>query len=400
MARDHPKEFYLLFSRLAIIIKLFHASGRLASVAALSTTSPGASNLQSLVQKRSLTSQISARPYFPIFYNDVYEVKLPANHRFPMEKYRKVRLMVQERISSLSQEHQHAVECDFRVSPLATFDELTLTHDVNYVRRFLNGDMTEAEIRNAGLPWSLAGVDRALSSTGGTLAAAVAAVEEWQPQEKVLQPHSDAEPTLPRRLCWSAHIAGGTHHAFADHGEGFCIFSDIAVATNVVLQRFPSIVKNILILDLDVHQGNGNAVLFQGRPEVFTFSLHCGANYFSAKQESDLDIELPAGSTDETYLMTLHHWLRRIKEESTGKFDLIFFQAGVDVLEEDRLGRLALTQKGVQRRNDLVFQFAQDLNIPLVITMGGGYPRSNDWTPILHAHANVYLQAHQFLGRY
>jgi acetoin utilization deacetylase AcuC-like enzyme len=167
------------------------------------------------------------------------------------------------------------------------------------------------------------------------------------------------------------------------------------VAANVVLQEFPTI-QRILILDLDVHQGNGNAVLFQNNPNVLTVSMHCKANYFSAKQTSDLDIELPADCDDDTYLITLKHWLSRLKREA-GQFDLIFFQAGVDVLQHDRLGRMNLTHRGVRRRNELVFEFAQDT--PLVITMGGGYPKSEDWAPILEAHANVYIQAHQFLAR-
>lgn len=195
---------------------------------------------------------------------------------------------------------------------------------------------------------------------------------------------------------WAAHVAGGTHHAFYDRGEGFCVFSDIAVAANLMLERFPS-VRKILILDLDVHQGNGNAVLFQGRPEVVTVSLHCSANYFSEKQDSDLDVELPPDCSDQTYLVTLSHWLKTIKRES-GPYDLIFFQAGVDILKDDRLGRLAVSQKGVERRNKLVFDFATELKAPLVITMGGGYPRTDDWAPILQAHTNVYLQARQYLA--
>jgi acetoin utilization deacetylase AcuC-like enzyme len=152
-------------------------------------------------------------------------------------------------------------------------------------------------------------------------------------------------------------------------------------------------------VDLDVHQGNGNAVLFQDRPEVATFSIHCEGNFFSEKETSDLDVELPIGCNDQTYLATLNHWLNRIKrEKGDNHFDLIFFQAGVDVLEDDRLGRMSLSQKGVQRRNELVFEFARRLNVPLVICMGGGYPRTDDWTPILEAHANVYFQAHRFLG--
>lgn len=160
--------------------------------------------------------------------------------------------------------------------------------------------------------------------------------------------------------------------------------------------------------------------MFQNKPNVFTFSIHCEGNYFSKKENSDLDIELPIGCNDQTYLMTLHHWLNRIYKETTttteqqqqqqqegeeegnnndnNKFDLIFFQAGVDVLDDDRLGRMELSQKAVQRRNEFVYQFARKMNVPLVICMGGGYPKkTDDWTPIIQAHTNVYYQAYQFL---
>ena len=171
------------------------------------------------------------------------------------------------------------------------------------------------------------------------------------------------------------------------------------MAANVVLERYPTEVKRIIIVDLDVHQGNGNAVLFHDRPEVFTFSMQCKANYFSEKQQSDLDEELPVDCDDETYLATLHYWLGQFRKEQAGEFDLIFYQAGVDVLKDDRLGRMNLTQQGVQRRNQMVYDLARDLQVPLVITMGGGYPRNQDWTPILWAHARVYFQAHQYLAK-
>ena len=160
--------------------------------------------------------------------------------------------------------------------------------------------------------------------------------------------------------------------------------------------------QNVLILDLDVHQGNGNAVLFQNRSNVTTFSIQCEGNYFSQKEESDLDIELPIGCNDATYLATLNHWLNTIRRHSRtatdNKLDLIFYQAGVDILDDDRLGRMSISQDGVKRRNDMVYNFAYDLNIPLVVCMGGGYPRTDDWTPILEAHSSVYLQAHEFLA--
>jgi acetoin utilization deacetylase AcuC-like enzyme len=288
---------------------------------------------------------------------------------------------------------------EFRVSPLATEDELTTTHSPDYVSRYLRGDLTERELRNVGFPWDLQNVRRSLSSTGGTVAAAKAvceALRKRQHQQQQMQQHDSRKPII-----WAAHVAGGTHHAFYDRGEGFCVFSDIAVAANVVLRNYPDVLRRILILDLDVHQGNGNAVLFQGRSDVITFSLHCEANYFSRKEQSDLDIELPAGCTDGTYLGTLQHWLRQLKRQGGGGddyFDLVFFQAGVDVLEQDRLGRMSLTPKGVRRRNELVFDFCRELRLPLVLTMGGGYPQNEDsWQPILDAHANVYIQAWQYL---
>lgn len=286
------------------------------------------------------------------------------------------------------------------VSPLATVEELETTHCKEYIQRFLKGDQTELEQRNVGFPWSRQGVDRALSSVGGTLAAACSVCEELLVKQQQHQQHHSTTG-LSEMAPWAAHVAGGTHHAFYDYGEGFSVFSDIAVAANVVLERYPDLVKRILIIDLDVHQGNGNAVLFQDQPNVSTFSIQCEGNYFSEKQKSDLDVELPIGCNDSTYLTTLHHWLRRI-EKLTGPehYDLIFFQAGVDILKDDRLGRMDISAQGVQRRNELVYDFALRLDLPLVICMGGGYPRNpDDWTPIIDAHTTVYFQAHQYLSR-
>jgi len=338
-----------------------------------------------------------SKPYFPIFYNDVYEVNLPKGHRFPMEKYRKVREIVQqhydiEEAKELSSKIMH----QFCVSPLATWDELITTHSPEYISRFLQGDQTESELRNVGFPWSIEGVKRALSSTGGTVAAACAVCDVLLHHHSNKQEESSSINDEYYPICWSAHVAGGTHHAFYDRGEGFCIFSDIAVAANVIRQKYGSIIRKILIIDLDVHQGNGNAVLFQNRQDIVTFSLHCQGNYFSKKEISDLDIELPVGCTDETYLVTLRHWLKQIKQESQG-IDFVFFQAGVDILKKDRLGKMALTAEGVKRRNKLVYDFCSEQRLPLVITMGGGYPSNNDWTPILKAHANVYIQAYEYL---
>ena len=353
-------------------------------------------------------------PFYKIYYNDVYEVKLPPNHRFPMGKYRKTRLVIQDWVdkqllaapnSAGDGHHQPEekeptkVRCEFQVSPLSTVEDLSTTHDPSYVKRFMMGNMTKEELRNIGFPWGSDVVDRHRSSVGGTVAAACSAVDEWLlqlQQQGEIKGNRNQYDRSSLIAPWGAHVAGGTHHAFYDYGEGFSVFSDIAVASNVVLKRYPEQIEKILIIDLDVHQGNGNAALFRDRPEVFTFSIHCSANYFSEKQDSDLDIELPAGCTDETYLMTLHHWLQRLKRDVN--CDLIFFQAGVDVLETDRLGRLALTPDGVRRRNEMVYKFAKDANVPLIITMGGGYPKGGDWPSVVKAHADVYIGAYRFLA--
>jgi len=336
------------------------------------------------------TDSSRRRASFTIYYNDVYEVQLPPKHRFPMSKYRKVRELVQKWIdaSPIHKDQTSGLECEFRVSPLATVPELETTHCPSYIHRYLVGNMTKDEQRNVGFPWSKQSVKRCLSSVGGTLAAACTVLDRTI---------ADESKKTNNNIHWGAHVAAGTHHAFYDRGEGFSVFSDMAVAANSVLEKYPGHVKRILLVDLDVHQGNGNAVLFQNNPNVKTFSIHCKANYFSQKQESDLDIELPAGCDDKTYLITLQHWLNRLLRGEGGKFDLIFYQAGVDVLDVDRLGRMSLTSSGVERRNEMVYRFAEDLKVPLVICMGGGYPRGDNWSPIIEAHANVYYQAYQHL---
>lgn len=342
-------------------------------------------------------------PSFPIYYNDVYEVPLPPKHRFPMTKYRKVRERIQSKLLSLNKTQNKVHNVSFRISPLVSIQDLALTHCEAYIARYIKGQQTPDEIRNVGFPWSTAGVARSLSSTGGTVAAAKAVCQA----KRLASSHPNESKQGP---FWSAHVAGGTHHAFYDRGEGFCVFSDIAVAANVILRDYPDVVKRILIVDLDVHQGNGNAVLFQGRHDVITFSIHCSSNYFSKKEESDLDIELPSGCDDETYLSTLHYWLNRIYKESNGssnttssnntKFDFIFYQAGVDILQSDRLGRMNISPEGVSRRNKMVYEWATKMNVPLVITMGGGYPRDNNWEPILEAHAGVYLEAFEYISQF
>ena len=277
------------------------------------------------------------------FYNDIYQVVLPPTHRFPMGKYKLVREGLQNHFSN----DERIV---FNVSPLANINEIASTHCINYIERYLSGDLTPLEIRRIGFPISESGKERTRSTVGGTLAAMHA--------------------VCSNEYLYAGQLAGGTHHAFYNYGEGFCIFSDIAVAANVALKEYPYI-KNILIIDLDVHQGNGNAVLFENNDKVFTFSMHCKENYFSAKQRSNIDIEVDAGADDTTYLNLLEYWLPWLMKNISP--DLVFYQAGVDVLGCDRLGKLNLSRKGASLRNRMVYEAVAQSNAKLVITMGGGY---------------------------
>jgi len=308
-----------------------------------------------------------AVPPVPLYYNDIYEVPLPQKHRFPMAKYRMVREKLQLEAA------QGALHVQFEPSPLATKEDLVTCHTDDYVSRYLNNQFTEKENRRVGFPWSEASVRRSLSSTGGTIVAARAVLN--RPDVR-----------------FAGHIAGGTHHAFADRGEGFCVFNDIAVAANVILRDF-HLVQRILIIDLDVHQGNGSAVLFHGDPRVFTFSMHCAGNYFSKKEASDCDVEIPTGAGDDEYLDILRNTLPKLFEAQRPQ--LTFFQAGVDGHESDAFGRLKLSRKGLQKRNRMTYEAALAHDSPLVVTMGGGYPRdlnveSEAFLDVVEAHADVY----------
>jgi len=328
---------------------------------------------------RGLVTDSAMSPYaqkdetegvFKLFYNDIYHVELPANHRFPMGKYKLVR-------ESIQAHTQAATNIELEPSPLVRSADLRTTHCPEYIKRFLCNMLTPRENRNIGFPWSPASVKRALSSVGGTVAAAHA-VCGGQHQ-------------------FSGHIAGGTHHAFYDYGEGFCVFSDIAVACNVVLRDYPE-VERILIIDCDVHQGNGNAVLFAEDPRVTTFSMQCNGNYFSERQASDFDVDLPVGCTDQEYLGELEIWLPRMMAYSRPQ--IIFYQAGVDPLIHDKMGKCALSREGLQARNAKVYEAAMQANCRVVVTMGGGYPKdvtetSREYAAVVNAHTDVYIQAAQ-----
>ena len=293
------------------------------------------------------------------FYTDHQEVILPEGHRFPMEKYRSLRLkLIEDGLLHPSQ---------LSPSPPCSLKDLSLAHSDDYIQGVSEQKLDPKLARLIGLPLSRELYLRSLCSVGGFLAA----VQE------------------ARRSGFSAQLAGGTHHAFADHGEGFCVFNDFAVAAKKHLQEKPQ--ERILILDLDVHQGNGNSAILGSTENVFIVSLHGERNYPFRKVPSHWDVPLPAGVSGEEYLSTL----RRVLDElSTRPFDLIFYQAGVDVLKHDRLGSFALDFDDVKERDALVFDFAKKLSTPLAMAIGGGYAEPIEFT--VRAHVNTFEAARKF----
>lgn len=293
---------------------------------------------------------------FPIYYADYIELPLPAGHRFPADKYRKTRAAL---INELG-----LAESSFQESPLATKEELLTTHDPQYVDAIFQGTLPERAQKRIGFPWSPDFVHRSLASTGGTLAASRQALIHG----------------------YGAQLAGGTHHAHHDFGAGFCVFNDFAVSANVLLKEGK--VSRIAVVDLDVHQGDGNASLFALNPDVLVVSLHGEKNYPSRKSISDLDIALPDQCEDDEYLEALTKALILVERFVP---DLILYQAGVDGLKSDRLGRLSLTHEGLIQRDHQVFQLAQRHGIPVVQVLGGGY--SDPIEPTVQAYVNTFSVA-------
>lgn len=296
------------------------------------------------------------------FFSDRYVVPLPEGHRFPMPKYRLLRERLLDRgILEASQ---------LAEAPLASREQLALVHTPAYLDAVFGGTLNPAEQRRIGLPWSPSLVLRSQASVGGTLAASREAL----------------------RSGIGANMAGGTHHAFADHGEGYCVFNDIAVAARVLLAE--GLIRRAAVIDLDVHQGNGTASIFAGDPLVFTFSMHGEKNFPFRKQPSHVDVDLPDGTGDDAYLETLREYLPRVLDAAQA--DAIFYQAGVDALAEDTLGRLSLTHAGLRARDRYVFETARDRGLPVVLTMGGGYAKPIE--PTLEAHVGTYEEALRAFG--
>lgn len=285
-----------------------------------------------------------------VYTENLHALTLPVAHRFPIGKYDKIHARLTARFPWAMQ----------LGAPAETSDVL-LVHDAAYVASVREGTLAATAIRRLGFPWSPALAQRSMRSVGGTLSALA-----WAMQEGA-----------------AGHIAGGTHHAFRDRGEGFCVFNDIAIA--VASARRDHHVRRVAVLDLDVHQGNGTASIFAADPDVLTVSLHGEKNYPFKKETSALDVPLPDGTTDDDYLGALGPALARAE---AFRPELVFLQAGVDVLEGDRLGRMSLSLSGLRARNRAVFGLVKRLGVPLVVTLGGGYHRDIDKS--VDAHVGVY----------
>jgi acetoin utilization deacetylase AcuC-like enzyme len=293
--------------------------------------------------------------YTPRYYADIGE-----GHVFPIRKFELVRdRLVAEGTLTPAEIYEP------REAPVA---DVLLVHTDDYVTRLRAGSLSQREIRRLGLPWSKALVRRSFLATAGTCAAARFALDEGI----------------------GANLAGGTHHAFPDHGEGFCVLNDVAVAVSVL--RRDRLARRFAVVDLDVHQGNGTASIFEGDAEVFTFSMHGAKNYPLFKTRSSLDVELADGTGDDEYLARLAEALPRVL--AAAQPDLVVYLAGSDPHERDRLGRLKLTFEGLKRRDVMVLESCRDVGIPVCLTISGGYGR--DVNDTVAVHVNTVRVAREF----
>ncbi|MET7259008.1 histone deacetylase family protein [Dyadobacter jiangsuensis] len=294
---------------------------------------------------------------FPIAFHPVFKYPVPEGHRFPMDKYELLPLqLLREGI---------AEESDFFTPEPIDMPSVYAVHDRTYADRFVAGMLSRPETRRIGFEQTPLLVERELRIASGTVEGALRALETGI----------------------AFNIAGGTHHALRDAGEGFCMINDQAVAAQYLVDHGKA--AKVLIADLDVHQGNGTADIFTNEPRVFTFSMHAKNNYPFRKKKSDLDVELPDRMEDEAYLSLLRGIFPQLVERV--KPDFIFYQAGVDILATDKLGRLSCTIDGCRQRDEIIFQTAHQLGIPVQCSMGGGY--SPQIKTIIEAHANTYRVA-------
>jgi len=300
----------------------------------------------------------------PIVYHPEYVAPLPEGHRFPMSKFR----LLYERLLT-----DGVVDASQIHTPERSPKEwLELVHTPEYVRAYCDGTLDAKAQRRIGLPWSPALVNRTCVAVGGSVLTARLALEHGL----------------------ACNTAGGTHHAFPGYGSGFCIFNDLAIAARV-LQKL-GLVQTVLIIDLDVHQGDGTAFIFQADPGVFTFSMHCEVNFPGTKQQSDLDVPLPEGMEDDAYLQTLAGYLPDLL--SAVKPDLVLYDAGVDPHLGDRLGKLCLTDTGLFRREMQVLSTCVSQGYAIACVIGGGY--ADDMQALIYRHSLIHRAASDIYRQY
>jgi len=292
-----------------------------------------------------------------IAYSPIYKYQLPEGHRFPMVKYELIpeQLLYEGTIT----------ESNFFAPSLLPEAAILSTHDADYWDKLKNQTLSKKEIREIGFPMTPKLITRGRYITNGTIECALFA----------------------QQYGVAMNIAGGTHHAYTYKGAGFCVLNDIAIAANYLLQN--QLTKQILVVDLDVHQGDGTAQIFLKEPQVFTFSMHGAKNYPTRKQASDLDIGLPDKTEDALYLKTLKETLPKLIDQVQP--DFIFYLSGVDIIASDKLGRLSVSIQGCKERDRIVFKTCKQYNIPVAVSMGGGY--SEILAHIVEAHANTFRVA-------
>ena len=295
------------------------------------------------------------------YYSDVFNIPLPEGHRFPGQKYRMLRELLIEQ--NIVKEH------DLLLSPLADVADIKLAHCPAYVDAYMGGQLSKDAIRQIGLPWTEHLVKRSLATMGGAIAAVKSAIDTGI----------------------SGQLAGGTHHAHYDFGSGYCVFNDFSIAALKALDM--GWAKKVAIIDLDVHQGDGNAAILKDNPNCFVFSMHGEKNFPFRKCPSDLDIGLQDGCDDKTFCKILSENLHKVFDS---KPDLILYQAGVDPLSHDKLGRLDLTFYGLMERDRIVLDECYNREIPVSMAIGGGYSDPIEYS--VKAYANTYRVAKKIYG--
>ena len=297
---------------------------------------------------------------FELFYHPIYTYGIDKNARFPRDRYE----LTRKYLDTLN------TNINFSKPQLAEIKDLWLGHDKQYVNSFIDGKLTEKEKRQIGLqPWNEYIIERTRYIIGGSIGAVKSAIH---------------------RNNIAGNMAGGTHHAHFSYGSGYCIFNDLAICAIKAINEYDNI-NDVLIIDLDVHQGDGTASILRNHRNVFTFSMHCENNFPLKKTKSDLDVPLMKGMDDTEYLYILKNNIKILKNI---KSDLIFYQAGADILSQDTLGYLEISREGIKKRNEIILEFAKEKKTPLVVFMGGGYAK-----PIKHSvdsFTDLFLQCSEY----